>query len=97
MDVASTWHHPNATPQSLSAGSYVFVEGDPIPRGSLTLATWLRLWRLPVIDAIQWAWFGIMGDLDYPEACRFGLLVDHMGRVCTYTGMVASSDMSGCT
>jgi hypothetical protein len=78
--------HVEATPQRLSAGSYVFAESPPIPAGPLTLGTWLRLWRLPVIDAIQWAWHGVLGDLDYPEAARFALLVDHAGRVCVYAG-----------
>ena len=86
VEVISTRRHASATPQTLSAGSYVYVRGEPIPRGPLTLATWLRLWRLPVIDAIQWAWFGILTDLDYPETCRFGLLVDHLGRIGAYTG-----------
>ncbi len=86
VTLLSSRQHATATPQTLAAGSYVFVGGEPLPRGPLTLATWLRLWRLPVIDAIQWAWFGILTDLDYPEACRFGLLVDHLGRVGAYAG-----------
>jgi hypothetical protein len=86
VQVLDTRQHSRGTPQTLSAGSYVFVAGEPIPRGPVTLATWLRLWRLPVIDAVQWAWFGILTDLDYPEACRFGLLVDHLGRLGGYVG-----------
>jgi hypothetical protein len=86
VEVFTTRHHASATPQTLSAGSYVFVQGEPVPGGPITLATWLRLWRLPVIDAIQWAWFGLLTDLDYPEACRFGLLVDHLGRIGAYVG-----------
>jgi Concanavalin A-like lectin/glucanases superfamily len=86
VEVVSTRRHASATPQTLSAGSYVYVSGEPIPGGPLTLATWLRLWRLPIIDAIQWAWFGILTDFDYPETCRFGLLVDHLGRIGMYAG-----------
>jgi hypothetical protein len=82
----ATFRHSAATPQTLSAGSYIFVDGPPIPAGPVTMGSWLRLWRLPVIDVIQWAWHGIMGDLDYPEASRFALLVDHAGRVCVYAG-----------
>lgn len=86
VEVLERRAHPTATPQTLSAGSYVYVGGEPIPGGPLTLGLWLRLWRLPVIDAIQWAWFGLISDIDYPEACRFGLLVDHLGRLCAYAG-----------
>ncbi|MBV9543372.1 MAG: hypothetical protein JOY61_03235, partial [Chloroflexi bacterium] len=86
VQVLVTRQQSTASPQTLAAGSYVFVHGEPIPRGPLTLATWLRLWRLPVIDAVQWAWFGVLTDLDYPEACRFGLLVDHLGRIGAYAG-----------
>jgi hypothetical protein len=84
--VLASFEHRSATPQALSAGSYVFVEGPPVPAGPLTMGTWLRLWRLPVIDVVQWAWYGIIGDLDYPDASRFALLVDHVGRVCVYAG-----------
>jgi hypothetical protein len=82
----ATFRHETATPQTLAAGSYVWVDGPPIPAGPLTLATWLRLWRRPEIDVVQWAWFGLLGDLDFPEASRFALLVDHAGRVCVYAG-----------
>jgi hypothetical protein len=85
-EVLARFPHAVATPQALSAGSYVHVAGDPLPGPPLTLGTWLRLWRLPVIDVVQWAWSGIIGDLDYPFASRFGLLVDHAGRVCVYAG-----------
>ena len=54
--------------------------------GPVTLGTWLRLWRLPVIDAVQWAWFGLITDVDYPDKSRFGILVDHAGRIATYAG-----------
>src|SRR5262249_28863730 len=86
VQLLETRQHSRGTPETLSAGLYVFVQGEPIPHCPVTLATWLRLWRLPVIDAIQWAWFGILTDLDYPEACRFGLLVDHLGRLGGYVG-----------
>ena len=41
---------------------------------------------LPKIDVVQMAWQGLIGDIDYPEAARFGLLVDHFGRVGVYVG-----------
>ena len=78
--------HDRATRQTISPGSYVFVGGDPVGDAPLTMGLWLRLWRLPVIDVVQWAWFGLITDLDYPEAARFGLLVDHMGRLALYAG-----------
>ncbi len=70
-----------AAPQRISPGSYVFIEGPPIPSRGLTLALWLRLWRLPTLDTFQWNWSGLITDMNYPEACRVGLLVDHAGRV----------------
>jgi hypothetical protein len=82
----ATLRHESATPQTLSAGSYVYADGPPIPAGPLTLGIWLRLWRLPEIDVVQWAWSGLVSDLDFPEASRYGLLVDHAGRVCVYAG-----------
>jgi N,N-dimethylformamidase len=78
--------HAAAEPRPISPGSYVYVDGRPIPAGPLALSTWLRLWRLPVINTVQWDWAGIITDLDYPEASRFGLLVDHVGRVAVYAG-----------
>ncbi|MHB8397711.1 MAG: N,N-dimethylformamidase beta subunit family domain-containing protein [Candidatus Limnocylindrales bacterium] len=79
--------HEKPSPQSVGPGSYIYVEGEPIAAGSpLTLATWVRLWRLPVIDSIQWAWYGLITDLDYPDACRFGLLIDQAGRPAVYAG-----------
>lgn len=80
----SARHAPS--PQSISPGSYIYVDGSPVPARPLTLAVWLRLWRLPTIDTFQWNWSGIITDFDYPEACRFGLLVDHTGRITTYVG-----------
>ena len=44
VEVISTRRHASATPQTLSAGSYVYVRGEPIPRGPLTLA---RSWPKP--------------------------------------------------
>ncbi len=78
--------HESAEPRTISPGSYVYVEGPAIPNGPLTLCAWLRPWRLPTIDAVQWAWQGIIADLDYPDACRFGLILDHAGRIGVYTG-----------
>ena len=54
--------------------------------GRSRIGTWLRLWRLPEIDVVQWAWYGLVGDLDFPAASRFALLVDHAGRVCVHAG-----------
>lgn len=79
-------HHDTATPQTLAAGSYLFVQGEPVPAGPITLGLWLRLWRLPVLDVVQWAWFGLVTDFDYPDAARFGLVVDHAGRLAVYAG-----------
>jgi hypothetical protein len=86
VELLDSSHHAEATEQSMSAGSYIYVDGPPIPDGPITLGTWLRLWRLPVIDTVQWAWFGLITDLDYPGACRFGLLVDHAARLAVYAG-----------
>ena len=82
----ATFRHETATPQTLAAGSYIWVDGPPIPGGPVTMGTWLRLWRLPEIDVAQWAWYGLLGDLDFPAASRFALLVDHAGRVGVYAG-----------
>lgn len=82
-------HHaevPYATPQLVRPGSYVYVTGDPFPGRPITLASWVRLWRAPCIDTLQWAWSGIIGDFDYPERCRFALLVTHAGRLAAYVG-----------
>lgn len=78
--------HAQATPQTLAPGSYLYVEGEPVPEGPLTMGLWLRLWRLPVIDVVQWAWFGLVTDLDFPDRSRFGLIVDHAGRLAVYSG-----------
>jgi hypothetical protein len=79
--------HPAPAQQTIAPGSYLYVQGPPVPAGdALTLATWVRLWRVPVIDTIQWAWYGIVTDLDYPDACRFALLVDQSARPAIYAG-----------
>lgn len=78
--------HAQATPQSLAPGSYLYVDGEPVPEGPLTVGLWLRLWRLPVIDVVQWAWFGLVTDMDFPDRSRFGLIVDHAGRLAVYAG-----------
>ncbi len=75
-----------AAPQTITPGSYIYVEGAPLPAHRITLALWLRPWRLPTIDTLQWNWSGLITDFDYPEACRFGLLVDHIGRLAIYVG-----------
>lgn len=92
VQVLHVSRHAEATPQSLAAGSYLYVEGEPVPEGPLTMGLWLRLWRLPVIDVVQWAWFGLVTDLDYPDRSRFGLIVDHAGRLAVYAGDAAAFD-----
>ncbi len=52
----------------------------------MSCGLWLRLWRLPVLDELQWAWAGLITDLDFPDTGRFALLVDHLGRVGAYLG-----------
>lgn len=79
--------HERSSPQTIGPGSYIYLGGRAIDSAwPITLATWVRLWRLPVIDSIQWAWYGLVTDLDYPEACRFGLIVDQAGRPAIYAG-----------
>ena len=41
---------------------------------------------MPVVDVVQVAWHGLITDIDYPEAARIGLLIDHLGRVGAYAG-----------
>lgn len=86
VEVLHVAQHAQAAPQTITPGSYVLTEGSPIPSGALTLAVWLRLWRLPVLDVTQWSWSGVITDFDYPERCRFAILVDHLGRVGLYLG-----------
>ncbi|MGH3275681.1 MAG: N,N-dimethylformamidase beta subunit family domain-containing protein [Streptosporangiaceae bacterium] len=78
--------HGWASQQRISPGSYVFVAGDPVPDRPFTAGIWLRLWRSPCIDTLQWQWSGLITDFDYPAACRFALLVDHAGRPGVYVG-----------
>lgn len=85
-ELLASFHRDAASPRHVEPGSYVFVEGDAVPAGPATIGLWLRLWRLPVLDELQWAWAGLVTDLDFPTAARFALLVDHLGRVGLYLG-----------
>ncbi len=76
----------SATPQLIRPGSYVRVGGSRVPARPLTLGCWLRLWRAPCIDTLQWAWSGLVSEFDYPDRCRFGLLVNHAGQPVGYVG-----------
>ena len=75
-----------AAPQTITPGSYAWIAGEPVPAGTLCLGLWLRLWKLPVIDVVQVGWQALISDIDYPAAARFGLLVDHLGRLGVYLG-----------
>src|SRR5262245_24738800 len=75
-----------ASPQTIDPGSYVHVGGAPIPPGETSMGLWVRLWKVPVVDVVQVAWQGLITDIDYPEAARIGLLIDHLGRVGAYAG-----------
>ena len=75
-----------ASPQTIDPGSYIHVSGEPIVSEHLTAGLWVRLWKLPVIDIVQVAWCGLITDIDYPDAARFGLLIDHLGRLGLYAG-----------
>ncbi len=86
VEVLGSWSSDISSPQRLFPGSYVRMDGPALPAPPITLGLWLRLWRLPVIDILQIAWSGILTDIDYPAACRFGLLVDHVGRIAAYAG-----------
>ena len=70
-----------ASPQVVQPGSYLYAGGPPLPAGPFTCGLWLRPWRVPVIDAMQWAWSGLITDLDFPDHTRFALLIDHNGRI----------------
>jgi hypothetical protein len=85
-EVLHTRHHAAATPQRIAPGSYAWASGAPVPDRPLTAGLWLRLWRPPCIDTLQWNWSGLITDFDYPAACRFALLVDHTGRPGVYAG-----------
>lgn len=83
--VVASADHAAAANHPVRPGSYVRI--DDTPTGPpLTLGAWIRLWRLPVIDVVQWAWSTVIGDFDYPDRCRFALLIDHAGRVGCYVG-----------
>lgn len=85
-EVLAAWAVAEASPQTIHPGSYLWIGGDPVAGDVITLGLWLRLWRLPVIDVLQVAWQGLITDIDYPDAARFGLLVDHLGRFAVYLG-----------
>ncbi len=76
----------SASPCTIDPGSYVYVHGEPLPAGPVTLGLWVRPWKLPVVDVVQVGWQGLITDIDYPDAARFGLIVDHLGRLCVYAG-----------
>lgn len=80
-EVVGRFDSAEASPQAIEPGSYLYVDGPPLPAGTFGCGLWLRLWRLPVIDALQWAWSGLITDLDFPEHTRFALFVDHRGRI----------------
>ncbi|CAN5795846.1 large subunit of N,N-dimethylformamidase [soil metagenome] len=86
MEPLATFRHEAATPRTIAPGSYVFATGTPIPGGPVAVGLWIRPWRLPVLDELQWAWAGLVSDLDYPSACRFALLLDPLGRIGLYAG-----------
>src|SRR5262249_9435154 len=54
-----------AAPQAIPPGSYAFIEGEPLPAGTLSLGLWLRLWKIPVIDVVQIGWQALITDIDY--------------------------------
>ena len=83
--VLATVNRP-ASPQTISPGSYIYVAGEPVPAGTLSLGLWIRLWKIPAVDVTQVAWQALMTDIDYPDAARFGLVVDHLGRIGMYAG-----------
>lgn len=92
-DVARTRTEPlveqmssGASPYPIRPGSYVWVDGVPPQGPELTVGAWVRPWRLPTIDVVQWAWSAVVSDFDYPYQCRFCLLIDHSGRVGFYIG-----------
>jgi hypothetical protein len=77
---------PRAQPQVTRPGSYAVVGGAPIISPEVTLAAWIRPWVLPYRETSQWYAAGIITDLDYPDACRFGMLLDRRGHLCAYAG-----------
>jgi hypothetical protein len=89
VEVLARRSHMVASRQRISPGSYIFLDGPPPPPPPLTLGVWLRLWRPPSIDTLQWNWAGVITAFDYPKHCSFGLLVDHMARPVFYWGDAA--------
>ncbi|MEO1102226.1 MAG: N,N-dimethylformamidase beta subunit family domain-containing protein, partial [Pseudomonadota bacterium] len=83
--VLQRWSRP-AAPQTIAPGSYVLCGGPPVDTDGLSAGLWLRLWALPKIDVVQVAYAGIIGDIDYPDCARFGLLLDHVGQIGVYCG-----------
>lgn len=86
VEVLAEGRGDEALPGRIAPGSYVWVDGPPVDGPPLTLAAWIRIWRLPPLDEVQWGWAGVVSDFDYPDACRFALLVDHAGRVAVHAG-----------
>ena len=86
VEVLATFDLPAASAQVTTPGSYVSIGGPPVVVSELTLAAWIRPWMCPMRETNQWYAAGIITDLDYPEACRFGLLIDAHGRICGYAG-----------
>jgi hypothetical protein len=85
-EVLASYQHDQSLAGTIGPGSYIHVDGPPLPGGPFTAGLWVRLWRLPVLDEIQWAWSGLISDLDFPHQSRFALLVDHLGRIGSYVG-----------
>lgn len=75
-----------AAANPIRPGSYMLVEGVPPAGPVITVGAWVRPWRLPSLDVVQWAWSGVISDFDYPHRCRFALLLDHAGRLGLYAG-----------
>jgi N,N-dimethylformamidase beta subunit-like, C-terminal/Concanavalin A-like lectin/glucanases superfamily len=86
FDTLASFDVATASPQVTTPGSYVLAGGPPIVGPELTLSVWLRVWMCPQRETNQWYAAGIITDLDYPDACRFGLLLDSRGRICSYAG-----------
>jgi Concanavalin A-like lectin/glucanases superfamily len=85
-EVLATVSRRTAAAQTITPGSYVHIAGEPVPSGGLSMGTWLRLWKMPEVDVVQVAWQALIGDIDYPAAARFGLVLDQFGRIGLYAG-----------
>jgi hypothetical protein len=71
-----------ASVQPIHPGSYVLVERGLAPRReirSLTIECWARPWKT---DRVQ----GLIGQLDLPDACGYGLAINAEGGVEFYLG-----------